>query len=371
MPPTRLSRRTAAALASLATAAAAAVTLTVAAAPSASAADCSGGYVGLTYDDGPNTGTTTSLLNALASAGLRATFFNIGQRVQQNPALARSQVTAGMWVANHSWTHPHLPQMSTQQITSELTQTQQAIQQATGQTPRLFRPPYGETNATIRSIEAQLGLTEVLWDVDSQDWNGASTSAIVQAAGRLQNGQVILMHDGYQTTIQAVPQIAANLASRNMCAGMISAATGRAVAPDGGNPTTPPTTRPPTTPPTSAPPTTPPVTTPPPGGGACRVGYTVNAWNNGLTASITITNTSSATVNGWTLAFTLPSGQTITSGWNASYSPTSGQVSARNASYNGSIAPNASVGIGFQATHTGNTGRPASFTLNGTACSAA
>ncbi|GAA4435794.1 polysaccharide deacetylase family protein [Phytohabitans houttuyneae] len=371
MPSTHLSRRTVAALASLATAAAAAVTLTVAAAPSASAADCSGGYVGLTYDDGPNTGTTTSLLNALTSAGLRATFFNIGQRVQQNPALARSQVNAGMWIANHSWTHPHLPQMSTQQITSELSQTQQAIQQATGQTARLFRPPYGETNATIRSIEAQLGLTEVLWDVDSQDWNGASTSAIVQAAGRLQNGQVILMHDGYQTTIQAVPQIASNLASRNMCAGMISTATGRAVAPDGGSPTTPPTTRPPTTPPTSVPPTTPPVTTPPPGGGACRVGYTVNAWNTGLTASITITNTSSAAVNGWTLAFALPSGQTITSGWNASYSPSSGQVSARNASYNGSIAPNASVGIGFQATHTGNTGRPASFTLNGTACTVA
>ncbi|MDQ7907203.1 polysaccharide deacetylase family protein [Phytohabitans sp. ZYX-F-186] len=368
MPPTRLSRRTAAALASLATAAAAALTLTVAATPSSAAADCSGGYVGLTYDDGPNSGTTTALLNALTSAGLRATFFNIGQRVQQNSALARAQVSAGMWVGNHSWTHPHLPQMSSQQITSELTQTQQAIQQATGQTPRLFRPPYGETNATIRSIESQLGLTEVLWDVDSQDWNGASTSAIVQAAGRLQNGQVILMHDGYQTTIQAVPQIASNLASRNLCAGMISTSTGRAVAPDGGNPTTPPTTRPPTTPPT----TTPPVTTPPPGGdGACRVGYTVSAWNTGLTASITITNTSSAAVNGWTLAFTLPSGQTITSGWNASYSPSSGAVTARNAAYNGSIAPSASVGIGFQATHTGNTGRPASFTLNGTACTVA
>ncbi|BCB81719.1 hypothetical protein Pflav_081290 [Phytohabitans flavus] len=251
MLPTRLSRRTTAALASLATAAAAAVTLTVAATPSSAAADCSGGYVGLTYDDGPISGTTTALLNALTSAGLRATFFNIGQRVPQNPALARAQVTAGMWVGNHSWTHPHLPQMSSQQITSELTQTQQAIQQATGQTPRLFRPPYGETNATIRSIEAQLGLTEVLWDVDSQDWNGASTSAIVQAAGRLQNGQVILMHDGYQTTIQAVPQIAANLASRNLCAGMISTSTGRAVAPSGGNPTTPPTTRPTVTPPTT------------------------------------------------------------------------------------------------------------------------
>jgi peptidoglycan/xylan/chitin deacetylase (PgdA/CDA1 family) len=195
------------------------------------AASCASGYVGLTFDDGPNNGTTTQVLNALTSAGVRATFFNIGSKVQQNPALARSQTSAGMWVGNHSWTHPHLTQMSASQISSELSRTQQAIQQATGQTPRLFRPPYGETNGTVRSIEAQLGLTEVLWTVDSRDWAGASTSQIVQAAGTLQPGGVILMHDGYQTTINAIPQIVANLNSRNLCAGMISPTTGRAVAP--------------------------------------------------------------------------------------------------------------------------------------------
>ncbi|MBF9128272.1 polysaccharide deacetylase family protein, partial [Plantactinospora sp. S1510] len=177
--------------------AAGAVAITVAAPPVA-AAPCNG-YVGLTYDDGPNAGTTNALLNALTSAGARATFFNIGQKAQQNQALVRAQQSAGMWIGNHSWTHPHLTQMSAAQITSELSQTQQAIQQATGSAPRLFRPPYGETNATLRSVEAQLGLTEVLWSVDSQDWNGASTSQIVQAASQLQNGGVILMHDGYQT----------------------------------------------------------------------------------------------------------------------------------------------------------------------------
>ncbi|SCF03682.1 Cellulase/cellobiase CelA1 [Micromonospora matsumotoense] len=135
--------------------------------------------------------------------------------------------------------------------------------------------------------------------------------------------------------------------------------------------TPPPTTPPPTTPPpTTPPPTTPPPTTPPPSAG-CRVGYTVNAWNSGLTASISVTNTSGTAVNGWALAFTLPGGQTITSGWNASYAPTSGAVTARNVSYNGTIAPNTSVDVGFQATHTGNTARPASFTLNGTACTVA
>ncbi|MEU8179098.1 cellulose binding domain-containing protein [Microbispora hainanensis] len=99
-----------------------------------------------------------------------------------------------------------------------------------------------------------------------------------------------------------------------------------------------------------------------------RVTYTMNAWNNGFTAAISITNTGTSTINGWTLSFTLPSGQAITSGWNATYSPSSGQVNAQNVSYNGTIAPGATVDIGFQATHTGNTASPAAFTLNGVPC---
>jgi hypothetical protein len=134
----------------------------------------------------------------------------------------------------------------------------------------------------------------------------------------------------------------------------------------GGTTTTtrPSTTTTPTT--TTGPTTTGPTTTGPAGG--CRVTYVLNPWNTGLTADITIANTGATTINGWSLVFTLPSGQTITSGWNATYTPTSGQVTARNLSYNSSIGPNGSTSIGFQATHTGNTGRPASFTLNGTAC---
>jgi len=110
---------------------------------------------------------------------------------------------------------------------------------------------------------------------------------------------------------------------------------------------------------------------PPPGSSSCRVTDTVNAWNTGLTESITITNTGTSAINGWSLVFTLPDGQTITSGWNATYSPSSGQVTARDATHNAMIAPNASVTVGFQATHTGNTGKPASFTLNGMSCTAA
>ncbi len=109
---------------------------------------------------------------------------------------------------------------------------------------------------------------------------------------------------------------------------------------------------------------------PQPPAGPCKVSVTTNTWNTGLTASVTITNTSTATVNGWRLGFTLPTGQTITNGWNATYTPSSGAVTATNVAYNGTLAPNASVSIGYQASHGGNSAAPGAFTLNGTACTA-
>lgn len=131
------------------------------------------------------------------------------------------------------------------------------------------------------------------------------------------------------------------------------------------------TSVPPTsTPPTSTPPTSTPPTSTPPSTGGCTVGYAVNAWNTGLTAAITITNSGPA-LTGWTLGFTLPAGQSITSGWNATWTGTSGAVTARNVSYNGTLATGASTSIGLQATHTGDSGRPAAFTLNGAACTVA
>jgi hypothetical protein len=189
--------------------------------------------VGITFDDGPSNDHTPAILNALKQSGMRATMFNEGQYAAAYPAQVQAEINAGMWVGNHSYTHPHLIQESQAQIDSELSRTQQAIASAGGGTPKLFRPPYGETNSTLKAVEAKYGLTEIIWDVDSQDWNGASVDAIVAANGRLTNGQVILMHEWPANTLTAIPRIAQTLASHNLCAGMISPQTGRAVAPTG------------------------------------------------------------------------------------------------------------------------------------------
>ncbi|WP_330237855.1 polysaccharide deacetylase family protein [Streptomyces sp. NBC_00525] len=227
-------RRPVAMAAGLLLASASSLGLTATAAAPAAAAACNG-YVGLTFDDGPSNDHTPALLNALKQNGLRATMFNEGQFAASYPNQVRAQVDAGMWVGNHSYTHPHLTQQSQAQVDSEISRTQQAIADAGGGTPKLFRPPYGETNSTVKAVEAKYGLTEVIWDVDSQDWNGASTDAIVQAVSRLSNGQIILMHEWPANTLAAIPRIAQSLAARGLCSGMISPQTGRAVAPDGGN----------------------------------------------------------------------------------------------------------------------------------------
>ncbi|AEV85816.1 glycosyl hydrolase family 5 [Actinoplanes sp. SE50] len=105
-----------------------------------------------------------------------------------------------------------------------------------------------------------------------------------------------------------------------------------------------------------------------PGTSGCQVTYAPNVWNTGYTADVTVANTGGGAVNGWALGFTLPAGQTITSSWNATLSGNSGAITARNVSFNGAIPAGGSTSFGFQGAYSGSFAKPASFTLNGTAC---
>ncbi|WP_322973200.1 glycoside hydrolase family 6 protein [Peterkaempfera griseoplana] len=141
-------------------------------------------------------------------------------------------------------------------------------------------------------------------------------------------------------------------------------------------PSTPPTSQPPTSqpptsqPPTSQPPTSqPPTSQPPTGSAACTVTYKPNSWSNGFTADVTVKNSGSAAISSWTLKWTFPGDQKITSAWNAQVSQSGSAVTAANASYNGTLAAGASTSFGFQGTYAASNATPTAFTLNGAACS--
>ncbi|MFF8035639.1 cellulose binding domain-containing protein [Streptomyces sp. NPDC016626] len=109
-----------------------------------------------------------------------------------------------------------------------------------------------------------------------------------------------------------------------------------------------------------------------PGGpAACTVSYATHVWQGGFTANVTVKNAGPSTVDGWKLAFALPSGQRITNAWNASVAPSSGTVTASGLNGNTQIASGASQTFGFQGTYSGGFAQPSGFSLNGTACTTA
>jgi O-glycosyl hydrolase len=107
----------------------------------------------------------------------------------------------------------------------------------------------------------------------------------------------------------------------------------------------------------------------PPGGGSCHIAYTINSqWPGGFTAQVVIGDTGSTAISSWTLSFTFPGDQKITSNFNGGFSQTGENATLTNASYNGSIAAGHSVTVGFQGSWTNSDAVPASFTLNGASC---
>lgn len=154
--------------------------------------------------------------------------------------------------------------------------------------------------------------------------------------------------------------------------------TGKSLGELTGGPTTPPTPTPtatptPTSTPTSTPTTTPtgtPTPTTPPAG-ACRVTYQGSAWSTGMSVNLTLTNTGTTALTGWTLAFDLPAGQQLGQGWSATWSQTGSRVTATPVAWNATLAPGASVAVGFNGTHGGSTAAPGAYTLDGTACTVA
>ncbi|NYG07278.1 peptidoglycan/xylan/chitin deacetylase (PgdA/CDA1 family) [Phycicoccus badiiscoriae] len=148
-----------------------------------------------TFDDGPSA-STSAILGALSANGqVRATFFNVGAQEQLHPALVLAQQAAGQWPGDHSYSHPFPDELPSYAVTDEILGTQQIHEQLTGVREWLFRPPFGPATAAIRATALSMGMTEVLWTVDTRDYAGATTPEIVATAMTAHDKDIVLMHD--------------------------------------------------------------------------------------------------------------------------------------------------------------------------------
>ena len=153
--------------------------------------------IALTYDDGPNDPHTLRLLEVLAKHGAVATFFLIGRYVEQRPDIVREVVKAGHVIGNHTFTHPNLIFAGGGETRSQLERCTRAIEDAVGQTPRLFRPPFGGRRPGTLGIARALGLEPVMWTITGYDWNAPPAERIVgHVSAKIEGGDVVLLHDG-------------------------------------------------------------------------------------------------------------------------------------------------------------------------------
>ena len=159
--------------------------------------------VALTFDDGPDVTNTPALLQLLAERQVPATFFCIGNRVAAQPEQARRMVAAGHQLENHTQRHsPYTNLFSVPQLREELALAQTEIQRATGQAPKLFRPPVGLTNPRVFRVTRELGLRVIGYTARGLDRRNDPPEKIAnRLLDRLQPGAIFLLHDaGVPTT---------------------------------------------------------------------------------------------------------------------------------------------------------------------------
>ncbi len=163
--------------------------------------------IALTFDDGPHPVYTLQLLDILRRTHTPATFFVVGRQVEKNPALVQLEVAEGHELGNHTYDHVNLTLIPPELIPYELDQCDAAIKKATGASARFFRPPGGDYNGDVIRDAAKRGYITTLWTNDPGDFQKPPADVILRRAlEHLENGAIILMHDGIPQTLQILPQ---------------------------------------------------------------------------------------------------------------------------------------------------------------------
>jgi peptidoglycan/xylan/chitin deacetylase (PgdA/CDA1 family) len=151
--------------------------------------------IALTFDDGPSE-SSPQILEVLDRFGTLATFFQCGANACRLPEVARSIAESGHEIGNHSETHPHFYFRSASFIYNELAAAQRSIRDATGVSPKFFRPPFGVRWFGLREAQARLNLTGVMWTTIGVDWRYPEKQIVHQLVTGARSGAILCLHDG-------------------------------------------------------------------------------------------------------------------------------------------------------------------------------
>lgn len=192
-----------------------------------------GDQVIMTFDDGPDEDSTPAVLDALDAAGIRATFFVVGEQLMRHHAIARRAALAGHELALHGFGHPRHQDLFPPEARDEVARGIGAFEAVTGSKPRFFRPPYGHFSEHSYRACRHLGLEPVYWSAWGLDWYDIGAPEIADLVIRdLDAGTIVVLHDSpryahrpsAQPTADAIPAIAAAAAERELTWATLSGA---------------------------------------------------------------------------------------------------------------------------------------------------
>ncbi len=162
--------------------------------------------VALTFDDAPNPYYTEELLGILREKDVKATFFCMGNKCQLYPDLLISILRDGHDIGNHSYSHPKLVDLATDDWQEEILYTNRIINRVLGYDCRLFRPPHGRTTDEITDFVYSHGMTTCWWTVNTGDYlEPQAASVITKTKNGIGPGGIVLMHDGTDCAVDALP----------------------------------------------------------------------------------------------------------------------------------------------------------------------
>lgn len=165
-------------------------------------------HLALTFDDGPHPQYTPALLKILEHYHVKATFFLVGEVAEAHPDLVGAEVAAGHCIANHTYHHVKLTRVPPDMVVTEIKACGEVLKAITGKAPRFFRPPGGDYNDQVLEVAEALGYDTILWTDDPGDYASPGAKNIEgYIFAKVSNGGIILIHDGIQQTIDALPKI--------------------------------------------------------------------------------------------------------------------------------------------------------------------